>query len=52
MRPLKGTNLKVSELCLGTMNFGDQVTTESAIEILNTAVDQYGINFIVNSFQK
>ena len=39
------TGVKVSELCLGTMIFGQQVDETSAIKIINRAVD-LGINFI------
>ncbi|MGP8125769.1 MAG: aldo/keto reductase [Nitrososphaerales archaeon] len=39
------TGTKVSELCLGTMIFGQQVDETTAIKIINRAVD-LGINFI------
>jgi len=39
------TGVKVSELCLGTMIFGQQVDEAAAIKIINRAVD-LGINFI------
>jgi aryl-alcohol dehydrogenase-like predicted oxidoreductase len=39
------TGTKVSELCLGTMIFGQQVDEATAIKIINRAVD-LGINFI------
>ena len=39
------TGLKVSEICLGTMTFGDQVSESNAQEILGVALDA-GINFI------
>jgi aryl-alcohol dehydrogenase-like predicted oxidoreductase len=39
------TGAKVSELCLGTMIFGQQVDETTAIRIINRAVDS-GINFI------
>ncbi|MBD1843425.1 NADP(H)-dependent aldo-keto reductase [Cyanobacteria bacterium FACHB-63] len=39
------SNLKVSEICLGTMTFGQQNTIEEAHQQLNYAIDQ-GINFI------
>lgn len=42
---LSGTGLTVSNLCLGTMTFGDQVDERSACEIVNYALDN-GINFI------
>lgn len=44
-RPLGRSALKVSELCLGTMNFGPRTPEPEAFEILNTAT-QAGINFI------
>jgi len=39
------SNLKVSEICLGTMIFGEQIDEKASHEILNQAFDQ-GINFI------
>jgi aryl-alcohol dehydrogenase (NADP+) len=39
------SNLQVSELCLGTMTFGQQNTLEEAHQQLDLAVEQ-GINFI------
>ncbi len=44
-RTLGRTGLKVSEVCLGTMTFGDQVSETDAISITRTALDQ-GVNFI------
>ena len=37
--------LKVSRLCLGTMNFGPRTSEEDSFAVLNAAVDA-GINFI------
>ncbi|MBC7090534.1 MAG: aldo/keto reductase, partial [Nitrososphaeria archaeon] len=37
--------VKVSEICLGTMDFGSKVDEENAIKIVKRAVD-LGINFI------
>lgn len=48
MRKLPHSDLIVSELCLGTMNFGDQVRKADAIDILDKATKDYGINFIVS----
>ena len=42
---LPNTNIKVSEICLGTMTFGQQNTESDAHEQLNYAVEK-GINFI------
>jgi aryl-alcohol dehydrogenase-like predicted oxidoreductase len=39
------TGTKVSELCLGTMIFGQQVDEATAIKIINRAID-LGVNFI------
>lgn len=39
------TGLKVSEMCLGTMVFGNQVDEAEAIKIIDKALDS-GINFI------
>lgn len=44
-RPLGKTDLRVSELCLGTMTFGEQNTEADAFAQLDRAVDA-GINFI------
>ena len=42
---LGNTDIKVSELCLGTMTFGGQNTQADAFEQLNFAIE-HGINFI------
>ena len=42
---LKGTGLKVSRFCLGTMTFGDQTDEATAKRIIDCALDQ-GVNFI------
>ena len=39
------TNIKVSEICLGSMNWGEQNTQKEAHEQIDYALDQ-GINFI------
>ncbi len=44
-RHLGKTSVKVSEICLGTMTWGEQNTEAEACEQLDYAVDQ-GINFI------
>lgn len=44
-RKLGKTGLKVSELCLGTMTFGDQVEETQAISIIEGALAA-GVNFI------
>ncbi|MEA3644096.1 MAG: aldo/keto reductase, partial [Lamprobacter sp.] len=44
-RPLGMTDLRVSELCLGTMTFGEQNTEAEAFAQLDRAIDA-GINFI------
>ncbi len=44
-RPLGRTDIRVSELCLGTMTFGEQNTEADAFEQLDRGVDA-GINFI------
>jgi aryl-alcohol dehydrogenase (NADP+) len=43
--PLGESGLKVSEICLGTMTFGQQNTIADAHQQLNYAVDR-GVNFI------
>jgi aryl-alcohol dehydrogenase-like predicted oxidoreductase len=44
-RPLGNTDLQVSEICLGTMTFGEQNTEADAFAQLDRALDA-GINFI------
>lgn len=44
-RNLGRTALKVSELCVGTMNFGPRTPQDASLRILDAAVDA-GINFI------
>ena len=44
-RTLGRTGIKVSEVCLGTMTFGDQVSEADAVTITRTAMDR-GVNFI------
>ena len=44
-RPLGRSALKVSELCLGTMNFGPRTSEPDSFEILDAALEA-GINFI------
>ncbi|MCK5213487.1 MAG: aldo/keto reductase, partial [Dehalococcoidia bacterium] len=39
------TGLKVSEVCLGTMTFGDQVSEADAISMTHAAMDE-GLNFL------
>ena len=41
---IKGTGLKVSRFCLGTMTFGDQTNEEDAVRMVDYALDQ-GVNF-------
>ena len=42
--PLGKTGMKVSRLCLGTMNFGDCTTEQEAFRMMDEALDM-GINF-------
>ena len=44
-RQLGRSGLKVSELCLGTMNFGSRTSPQAAQDILSAAMEA-GINFI------
>lgn len=44
-RPLGRTGVKVSSLCLGTMNFGDRTEASEAYDIVDAALD-HGVNFI------
>ncbi len=41
---IKGTGLKVSRFCLGTMTFGDQTDEPESRRIIDCAIDQ-GVNF-------
>ncbi len=41
---IKGTGLKVSRVCLGTMTFGGQTSEEEALRMVDYALDQ-GVNF-------
>ena len=43
---LGDSDLIVSEVCLGTMTWGKQNTEQEAIQQLNTAFDDFGVNFI------
>jgi aryl-alcohol dehydrogenase-like predicted oxidoreductase len=44
-RELSNTSLQVSEICLGTMTFGEQNTEQEGFDQLDLAVD-HGVNFI------
>lgn len=48
MRKLPGSDLLVSELCLGTMTFGEQNTKEQSFRQLDMATKEFGINFLVS----
>ena len=39
------TGLKVSEICLGTMTFGQQCDEQTSFSIMNAAFEQ-GVNFV------
>jgi 1-deoxyxylulose-5-phosphate synthase len=45
LKKLGRTGLKVSSLCLGTMNLGSQVGESESVEIIKKALDS-GVNFI------
>lgn len=47
IRRLPHSNLEVSEVCLGTLNFGDQLDEAQSTAILDSAFGEYGINFLV-----
>src|SRR5437879_5657125 len=44
-KQLGRTGLKVSEICLGTMTFGNQANEETSFAIMDVA-DKAGVNFI------
>ena len=43
---LGSSDLVVSKVCLGTMTWGEQNTLEEGVEQLQTAFEEYGINFL------
>lgn len=43
---IPGTDMKVSQICLGTMTFGSPVPEKEAIHLIRYAMDQHGINFV------
>ena len=43
-RHLGRSGLKVSDLCLGTMNFGPETSESESFQIMDRALD-FGINF-------
>ena len=45
-RALGGTDLVVSEACLGTMTWGLQNTQEEAFEQMDYALNSCGVNFM------
>lgn len=47
-RQLGPSDLVVSEVCLGTMTWGQQNSEADAAEQLDMAYDFYGINFVVS----
>lgn len=47
-RQLGKSDLVVSEVCLGTMTWGEQNSDEEAFDQLNLAYDEFGVNFIVS----
>ena len=40
------TSLSVSEICLGTMIFGDQLDDSASLAVIDSAVKEIGINFL------
>ncbi len=49
-RFLDGTSLEVSQVCLGTMTFGDQVKEREAFEIMDQAFDKFNVNMFVSCY--
>lgn len=45
-KKLGGSDIVVSEVCLGTMTWGNQNLDDDAMAQLNSAWDEYGINFL------
>jgi hypothetical protein len=52
IRRLPHSDLQVSEICLGTLNFGDQLNEAQSTAILDSAFGDYGINFLVSSYRR
>lgn len=50
-RQLGQSDLVVSEVCLGTMTWGEQNSDEEAFEQLDFAFDRFGVNFVVSIAQ-
>ena len=48
MRRLPRSDLVVSEVGLGTLTFGEQVDKATGFQLLDLAVKEYGINFVVS----
>lgn len=46
IRTLGSSDLRVTNVCLGTMTWGQQNTDDEGVEQLNLAFDAYGVNFI------
>jgi len=46
LKKVGSSDLMVSNVCLGTMTWGQQNTVEDAIEQLTIAFDEYGVNFL------
>lgn len=44
-RKMNGTGIKVSELCLGTMMFGEKTSVKESMQIIDYALSE-GVNFI------
>lgn len=47
MRRIPNTDLVVSELSLGTMMYGEQISKDDAFDQMDLATARYGINFLV-----
>ena len=43
---IPGTEMKVSQVCLGTMTFGSPVPEADAVRLVRYALDEHGINFV------
>lgn len=47
MKKLPRSDILITELGLGTCNYGEQVNQEDAHAQMDLAMDKYGINYIV-----
>lgn len=47
MNKIPNTDIVVSQVCLGTMVFGEQTSKLQSFDLLDMAFKKYGVNFLV-----